>query len=81
MSELLRPYLSRILAPVFVWIAGWIASKLHIIISPDQISAMTEFVVILILVGVGHKAIDSKINPVDAARVSTAATHSDNPKP
>ena len=77
LMDIIRPYLSRILAPLIVWVAGWVAARAHIIVTEDQIHAMTDLLVALILVGVTHKAIDSKINKHDVANIEVGKANKD----
>lgn len=77
MPDILRPYLSRILAPIIVWFLGTIAARYHVIVTEDQVHAFAELIVALILVGITHKAIDSKINKHDVANIEVAKANKD----
>lgn len=72
LPDILRPYLSRILAPIIVWVLGTIAARYHFVVTQDQINALSELLIALILIGVTHKAIDSKINKHDVANIEVA---------
>lgn len=77
MPDIFRPYLSRILAPFIVWFVGLVAARFHFVVSEDQIHAFAELMVALMLVGVTHKAIDSKINKHDVANIEVAKANKD----
>lgn len=73
MPEFLRPVLARIIASLVGGLAAWLTGK-GIALDQSSIDAfvtvmLTIFTIVYSLV---HKAINAKINPTDAARISTA---------
>lgn len=70
LPDFLRPILSRILAPILVWVAAWLTAKFGFAFTEDQVKATSELVIAVILYGVFHKWIDSKINSHDTASIT-----------
>lgn len=74
MPDFLRPVLGRIFGAVAGGVAAWLVGK-GFTVDQQTIDAfvtvmLTVFTIVYSLV---HKAISAKINPTDAARISTAA--------
>ncbi len=77
--DIIRPYLSRIIAALVVGVF-WVIERHFVTIHLDRdIADPIAEVVVFLIYGFVHKATDSRINPVDAARIKTAKDHSDNP--
>ena len=70
--DTLRPYFSRIIAPLVVWAVGKLAAKFGVVVTEEQVHAFAELAVAFILVAITHKAIDSKVNPHDVASIPVA---------
>jgi hypothetical protein len=72
----LRPFLSRILAPLISAVFTWLAVHYGINFADDTREQVIEALVVVIIPlaqivnGVAHRVIDKKINPAD-----TASTH------
>lgn len=81
MPDQLRPYISRLVAAAMLWLTSWIGTQFGITVAEEIQRYIVELVVVLIIYSITHKAVDSKVNPVDAARTSTAKAHSDHPNP
>lgn len=70
--DALRPYISRILAPIITAFIMWLLNK-GIDLGPDAAAHLTEYgtvgllAVFALLNGVIHKTIDKRLNPGDAA--------------
>lgn len=78
MLDAIRPFLSRILAPIITAGLAFIAVKLGVTFGTDAAGHITE-VAVVILVGIMqfvygmlHRGIDKTVNPVDAASAPLA---------
>lgn len=77
--EILRPYLSRIIAPIITYILAWLAGKTGIVFDSDATKTLTEGAILIIVPillvvnGVIHKTLDKYFNPGDAASSHLAA--------
>ena len=73
MIDFIRPYLSRIIAGGVTALTAFLASKLGVVLSPDDQATLTQGGVVLLialtqpLYGLVHKFLDRWINPTDAA--------------
>lgn len=77
--DVIRPYLSRIIAAVVVGLF-WLIEKKFVTVHIDRdVADPIAQVVVFLVYGIVHKVTDSRINPVDAARIQTAKAHSDDP--
>lgn len=78
MLNALRPFLSRILAPIITAGLAWAAIHWGINFGDDAAGHITEYAVVVLLAlfsavnAVIHKTIDKKVNPVDAATAPLA---------
>jgi uncharacterized protein YcbK (DUF882 family) len=72
MIDSLRPFLSRVLAPVITAFVMWLL-HLGIDLGPDASAHLTEYATVIaialfsVLNGVIHRLIDKKVNPGDTA--------------
>lgn len=79
MIDFLRPFLSRIIAPVVASIVAWLAVRYGIVVDPDVATTRVLEAVIAIfgilapLSGIIKQIIDRKINPGNAAHPKLAA--------
>lgn len=78
MIDALRPFLSRIIAPVITALLAWAAIHLGLNFGDDAAGHITEYAVVVLVAvmqfvnGMIHRGIDKKVNPVDAATVPLA---------
>jgi hypothetical protein len=79
MPAIIRPYVGRVLAAWIAAASGWAANEIGVEISPDE-----QALIFNAAMGVGftvyaiaHRAIDSKLNPADAAKPSVAEASSE----
>lgn len=79
MLDALRPFLSRILAPIITALLGILAVKFGLDFGADAAGHITEYAVVIVVAvmqlanGVIHRGIDKQVNPVDAASAPLAA--------
>ena len=75
MFNILRPYLARVFASVAAGVALWAGEHFGVNLLPEHVEAISAFLMTLALIvyGVVHKAINSRVNPTDAAKVDMAA--------
>lgn len=76
MIDAIRPYLARICAAIAAGIVLIVAKRWGLNLNGTIESGVAD-ALMLITYGIFHKGLDSKINPVDAARIKTAKDHSD----
>ena len=78
MIDLLRPFISRLIAGPVVAIVGWLAVHYHIVIDPSYATTkVTEAVIVIFgvlspLAGILKQIIDVKLNPSNAAHPKLA---------
>ena len=71
--DTLRPYLSRILAPMITFILAYLARKFGLVFDENTGKVITEGAVLMIIPvllavnGIAHKTLDKWFNPGDAA--------------
>lgn len=68
--DVLRPYLSRIIAPIITFFLAWVAQKTGIVLDNEAITESTVLLLVPILFvvnGIIHKTLDKTFNPGDAA--------------
>lgn len=79
MIDALRPFISRILAPFITAALAWGAIHWGLNFGDDAAGHITEYAVVVLIAvmqavtGIGHRVIDKKVNPVDAATAPLAA--------
>lgn len=73
MIDALRPFLSRMLAPLITALLAWGAIHLGLNFGDDAAGHITEYTVVILIAvmqfanGMIHRGIDKKVNPADAA--------------
>lgn len=78
--NMLRPYLSRIIAPLITFVLAWLARKTGFVFDNATVDSITESTVLLlvpillIINGILHKTLDKVFNPTDAASAGLAAS-------
>lgn len=65
----MRPFLSRILAPIIAGACGVLAHKTGIVVDDATVTAA----IVAGAYGVAHKVLDKKLNPADSASAHLAA--------
>lgn len=65
----LRPFLSRLIAPVIAAACGAVAHKTGIVVDDATVTAA----VVAGAYGIAHKMLDKKLNPADSASAHLAA--------
>jgi len=73
--DFLRPILARIIAAFVGALASYLYAKYGFTLDNESQAAIvsTMFAIYGIIYAIVHKGVNSKINPVDAARISTSA--------
>lgn len=78
MIDSLRPFLSRVLAPLITAALAWVAMHWGMDFGTDAAGHITEYAVVILVGlmqlvnGLIHRSIDKKVNPVDAASAPLA---------
>lgn len=73
-----KPYIARVAASLVAGLVAWLASKYGVIVPDEAKGQLTQAAVAVMMVvwgivyAITHKAVNTKVNPTDAAKPSDA---------